>query len=68
MSHKTTLLNYLQKHGSITSMKAIKKWEMTRLADVVFRLKKDGHVIITTLVPNKRRSGNHAVYTLQEDE
>ena len=66
MSHKTNLLKHLQKNGNITSIEAFKKWEMTRLADVVFRLKKDGHVITTTLVPNKGHSGKHAVYTLVE--
>ena len=44
-THKTRTLNYLKEFGSITSLEAIRDLGNTRLADTIFRLRKDGDVI-----------------------
>lgn len=44
-THKTRTLNYLKEFGSITSLEAIRDLGNTRLADTIFRLRKDGYVI-----------------------
>ena len=46
-THKTRLLNYLKEFGSITSLEAIRDLGNTRLADTIFRLKKEGFNIIS---------------------
>jgi hypothetical protein len=45
MTQKEVVLNHLKSHTGITSMEAYSEYKITRLADVVFRLKKDGHKI-----------------------
>ena len=44
-NQKTTVLNHLKKHGSISSWQAISKYRITRLAAVILLLRKDGHSI-----------------------
>jgi hypothetical protein len=43
------VLNYLEAKGTITSVTAIGVFGITRLADVVFRLKKAGNNIVTEM-------------------
>ena len=47
---KQLVLNHLQLHGSITSLQAILWLKAMRLADIVYRLKKQGHIIKTEMV------------------
>lgn len=63
MTQKEQVLNYLREHGSITSQEAWKKYDITRLADVVFRLKKDGYDI-TTFEKRTRKGKRYAQYVL----
>jgi hypothetical protein len=49
MSKSNQVLMHLQKKP-ITSWEAITKYRVTRLADVIFRLKKRGHNIVTWMV------------------
>ena len=49
MSKSNQILMHLQKKP-ITSWEAIMKYRVTRLADVIFRLKKQGHNIVTWMV------------------
>lgn len=49
MSKTDQVLMHLQKKP-ITSWEAIMKYRATRLADIVFKLKKRGHKIITYMV------------------
>jgi hypothetical protein len=49
MSKSNQVLMHLQKKP-ITSWEAITKYRVTRLADVIFRLKKQGHNIVTWMV------------------
>ena len=45
--HKTSLLDYLKKYGSITSVEAIRDLGNTRLSATIFVLKDEGHNIET---------------------
>jgi hypothetical protein len=62
---KTDLVKaYLIKHKSITPMDALKpelRMNM-RLSDSIFRLRKQGWIIITELVPTSDGSGEYARY------
>ena len=49
MSKSNQVLMHLQKKP-ITSWEAITKYRVTRLADVIFKLKKQGHNIVTWMV------------------
>ena len=48
MSQKEMVLAHFKKRKSITSWEAIQKYGITRLADVIFRLK-DSHNIVATI-------------------
>lgn len=43
------LLSYLQQGNSISGIEALHKFGIYRLADVVFKLRKQGHNIITSI-------------------
>lgn len=61
--------DYLQKHGEITSWEAIEKFGETRLASVIFNLRKAGMNIKTDTVLFTDRYGNqgsYAKYTIGE--
>lgn len=63
------VLEHLKKHGSITSWEAITKYRATRLSDIIFRLRKEGHIIETLPEKNTDGAGTHAKYiykSLQE--
>lgn len=45
MTQKDLVLMHLRNYGSMTSMDAIMEYGITRLADVVLKLKRDGHNI-----------------------
>ena len=55
---------YLKRYGTITSLKAFDHFKITRLGDVIFKLRKKGVKINTEL----RWSGktSYAVYSLQK--
>lgn len=61
--------DYLENHpGGITSLQAINLFGATRLSDIIYRLKKDGMKISTTIVPVKDRYGSTchvALYKLE---
>jgi hypothetical protein len=48
MNQKEMVLAHFKKRKSITSWEAIQKYGITRLADVIFRLK-DSHNIVATI-------------------
>lgn len=50
-TQKETILNWLKKFKKkgITSWEAIQEFHITRLADVIFQLKADGHEIFTIM-------------------
>lgn len=63
MPQTQTIKNHLHTHGSITPLEAITNYNVWRLADVIFRLKKTGLNIQSQL--RKAPSGaKYAVYSL----
>ena len=66
-SKKDLVLIHLQMHGSITSWEAIEKFRATRLSDIVFKLKQDGHNISSKPEQNKETGTNYARYTLHQE-
>ena len=52
VSQKKRILEYLKQGKSVTPIDALNLCGCFRLADVVFRLKKDGYDITTKMVPN----------------
>lgn len=57
-----TVLAYLRRYRRIDSMKAFGLYNITRLADVIWRLRRQGHVITTELVAKPRT--RYAIYRL----
>lgn len=48
ITQKTAVLNYLKGNGSITATEAIRYLSITRLANVIYKLKKEGVKIETS--------------------
>ena len=63
LSKKRKVLDHLQQCGNITSREAITMFWATRLSDIIFKLRNEGHILITTRYPNKNGGGTYAVYT-----
>lgn len=64
-NQKEIVLNHFLMHGSITSLEAINEYGITRLADVIFKLRKMGFLIKTEMKTSKNRFGvpvSFAVY------
>ena len=66
MKNKTTqrseVLRYLRENGSITSTEAFKLFGATRLAAIIFDLRKLGYKIETFLVEGTTRYGTAVQY------
>lgn len=60
---ETRLVRYLSEFGSITSMDAISELGDTRLAAMVFELRRKGVNIISTSETNVNRWGEKVTYT-----
>ena len=61
---------HLINHGTITSWEAIQKYGETRLAAIIFTLRKNGYDIKTNTKLTKDRNGNvcsYAEYVLIEE-
>ena len=43
MGQKQRVLDYIEQHGSISSMEAFRHLGVTRLSSVIFELKREGH-------------------------
>ena len=54
---QAAVLDYIQKHGSITSMQAFEYLGVTRLSAVVYNLKEKGYNIISEPEQVKTRYG-----------
>jgi len=66
-TQKQEVKNHLEKFGHLSSIIAIKEYGITRLADLIFRLRKEGLDIKTLTENHVNRHGNkgtHAVYQL----
>ena len=69
MTQKDMVLRHLQDFGSITSMEAFNDYGITRLSDVIFRLRNEGFKINTNDETRKNRYGvltTYARYTLDK--
>lgn len=68
ITQKSIVLEHLMMHGSISSIEAIEKYKITRLADVIYRLKKKGYGINSADIPFVNaltgNPGTFAKYTL----
>lgn len=70
-SHATQVLEYMQKHGSITSLEAFRHIGCTRLSGRIYDLRKKDYNISTTMESVPTRTGSTtpvAVYRLESDE
>jgi hypothetical protein len=47
-TQKETVLSHLKKHKKISSWEAIQAYHITRLADIIFRLRNEGYNILST--------------------
>lgn len=66
---KHLVLSHMVLHDTLTSMEAIQKYGITRLAAVVFALKEDGWEIITIPTEGVNRWGRptrYATYKIRE--
>ncbi len=64
------ILSHLKRYDHITSMEAIDKYGITRLASCIFELRTTGHDIITIKIPVESRTGRTtliAKYNLQKE-
>ena len=52
-TQKEIVLDFLKKEKSITSWQAIQDFHITRVADVILRLRADGHNIETKRITHK---------------
>ena len=62
MNQTRIILNHLRDYQTITSMEAFSKYGCTRLADKVFRLKKEGYDIRTIMIEDTNRYGDTVRY------
>ena len=56
--------NRMRRGNSITSIDAFQRYQITRLADVIFRLKKKGFKVFTTYHKLTQGTGKYAEYSL----
>ena len=70
-SQTEAVLAHLKKHGSITSMQAIRKYGATRLSGIIYNLRRRGYIITTEPFVVKIRFGRKtrpAKYILHKEE
>lgn len=61
-TQKKRVLAHIRQYGKITSMEAFTWYGITRLADVIFKLRKDGYEIVTQETVGKNRYGEDCRY------
>lgn len=57
MRQQDRVLSYMQAYGSISSWEAFRDLGVTRLAAVIFKIKRQGHTITTKTETAKNRYG-----------
>lgn len=62
MTQKDMVLEHLRANGSITSMDAIMQYGITRLSDVILKLRREGYDIETINETGKNRFGKATSY------
>ena len=58
MTQKQQVLEHLQRYGNITSWEAIMEYGITRLANYIFILRNEGHIIPSESITVTTRIGN----------
>lgn len=61
-SQQTIVLKHLCVNNSITTMEAFVNYHITRLAALIFNLRKEGYDIDTEIVNNKSPDGSYTRY------
>lgn len=64
MAQWQIVLDHMRKYGGITSNEAFVKYGITRLSDVIFKLRERGYVIDTIPQSSKNRFGKKVHYAL----
>ena len=59
---KDRILEYMQKHGSITSLEAFEKIGCTRISARIWDLRSDGYIIASTRESGLNRFGERTNY------
>ena len=59
---------HLEEYNTITSWEAIQKFKATRLSDIIYRLKKEGHNISVVKKYNRETETNFAEYRLLSND
>ena len=62
MSQEIKVLNHIKRYKKISSMQAFSKYNITRLAAVVYNLRAKGYAIKTDIVTNAKST--YAVYSI----
>lgn len=62
-TQKTEVLKYMKSHKGITSIQAFERFGITRLADIIYKLKKDGWDISAESITTKNRYGHVTTYS-----
>lgn len=62
MTQEEAVLKHMQDYRGITSKEAFEKYGITRLSAVIFRLRKDGHLIGNSTEVTRTRLGGIARY------
>ena len=63
-NQKDACLAYLEEHGSISPLEALREFGCFRLAAVIARLREDGYVIRTDIAEGEKK---YAIYSLMEE-
>jgi hypothetical protein len=69
-TQKELVLEHLQAHKQITPLEALSLYGCYRLGAIIFKLKREGHKILTELEICKKDNGSrtrYAVYKLEEN-
>lgn len=67
LNQNTLVLKYIKEHGSITNVQAVMHLNCYRLSARISDLRNMGYNIKTTYERNASGDGNHARYTLEEN-
>lgn len=62
MTQMDRVIQYMNDFGSISSLEAFRELGVTRLADVIFKMKKAGVVVYTKLEKSSNRYGDQVFY------
>jgi len=63
-NQKEEVLRHLKEFKQITSFEAIKEYNITRLADKIYQLRKEGFNISSTLKKFTNKYGNTSSYSI----